>query len=36
VTDRYWPDFTVTDLHEAIRDYAGRNRRFGALDQTNS
>lgn len=36
VTDRYWPDFTVADLHDAIRDYAQRNRRFGALDATNT
>ena len=32
VTDVLWPDFQVKDLHEAIRDYAGRSRRFGALD----
>ena len=31
-----WPDFTVADLHEAIRSFAGRNRRFGALDGTNT
>ena len=36
VSDRYWPDFKVADLHEAIRDYASRNRRFGAVDETNS
>ena len=36
VRKRHWPDFRVGDLHEAIRDYAGRNRRFGALDETNS
>jgi undecaprenyl diphosphate synthase len=28
----YWPDFTIAELHEAIRDYAGRDRRFGAVD----
>jgi undecaprenyl pyrophosphate synthase len=32
----YWPEFGVSDLHAAIRDYASRNRRFGALDDTNS
>ena len=32
VTDVLWPDFGVADLHKAIRDFAGRNRRFGALD----
>jgi undecaprenyl diphosphate synthase len=36
VTPRYWPDFGVDDLHAAIRDYAARNRRFGAVDETNS
>ena len=36
VSERYWPDFTVKDLHEAIRDYARRNRRYGAVDETNS
>jgi undecaprenyl diphosphate synthase len=36
VSDLYWPDFRVPDLHAAIRDYASRSRRFGAVDQTNS
>ena len=36
VTDVYWPEFDIARLHDAIRDYAGRNRRYGALDQTNS
>jgi undecaprenyl diphosphate synthase len=27
--DRLWPDFTRTDLWEAIGTYASRNRRFG-------
>ena len=31
VTDVYWPDFDQERLHEAILDYAGRNRRFGGL-----
>jgi len=26
-----WPDFRVEHLNEAIRDYAGRQRRFGAV-----
>lgn len=30
-TDVLWPDFTVRDLHEAIREYATRQRRFGSL-----
>lgn len=36
VSERYWPDFTTADLHQAIREYARRNRRFGAVDETNS
>jgi len=31
-----WPDFTIDDLHNAIKEYATRNRRFGALDNTNT
>lgn len=34
VTDVLWPDFTVAELHAAIRDYAGRSRRFGGLSGT--
>jgi len=33
VTDTCWPDFDVDHLHQAIRDYAGRVRRFGGLTQ---
>jgi undecaprenyl diphosphate synthase len=36
VSDVLWPDFTAGDLHEAICSFASRNRRFGALDQTNT
>jgi undecaprenyl diphosphate synthase len=31
VTEAFWPDFTVEHLHRAIRDFAGRHRRFGAV-----
>jgi undecaprenyl diphosphate synthase len=31
-----WPDFGVEDLYQAIRSFADRNRRFGALDHTNT
>lgn len=31
VTDKCWPEFDETTLHEAIRAYAGRRRRFGGL-----
>ena len=32
VTDKYWPEFCEDDLHQAIRDYAARERRFGGLN----
>ena len=28
-TDVLWPDFTLQDLSMAIKDYYGRNRRYG-------
>ena len=31
-----WPDFGIDDLHGAIRAFSQRNRRFGALDRTNT
>ena len=31
VTDVLWPDFSVERLNEAIREYAARERRFGAV-----
>jgi undecaprenyl diphosphate synthase len=31
-----WPDFNIEELHKALAEYAARNRRFGALDQTNT
>lgn len=34
VTPVLWPDFGVPELHAAIRDYAGRSRRFGGLDDS--
>lgn len=32
VTDVLWPDFRAPQLHEAIRDFARRQRRFGGVD----
>ena len=32
ITDVLWPDFTEADLHQALRAFAGRHRRFGGLD----
>jgi undecaprenyl diphosphate synthase len=31
VTDKCWPEFDVADLHDAIREFARRDRRFGGL-----
>jgi undecaprenyl diphosphate synthase len=31
VTDRFWPEFGVELLHDALRDFAKRERRFGGL-----
>jgi len=32
-TDVLWPDFRREDLFAAIREYQGRTRRFGAIDE---
>jgi len=34
VTETCWPDFTPETLHDACRDFARRNRRFGGLTVT--
>jgi undecaprenyl diphosphate synthase len=31
VTEKCWPDFDRATLHEALREFAGRERRFGGL-----
>jgi len=36
VTETLWPDFTRTDLLEAVSDYQNRERRFGGLARTSS
>ncbi len=33
VTELCWPEFREPDLHDAIRDFASRDRRFGGLNQ---
>ena len=35
VTDIHWPDFDEAEFHKALRDYAGRHRRFGGVDDSN-
>jgi undecaprenyl diphosphate synthase len=32
VTEHCWPEFREADLHQAIRDFAARDRRFGGLN----
>jgi Putative undecaprenyl diphosphate synthase len=32
-TDRMWPDFTGADLAEAVREFYGRERRFGTVPE---
>ena len=31
ITEKFWPDFSIEDFHQAIRDFANRDRRFGGL-----
>ena len=31
--DTYWPDFSEANLHKAIADYQGRQRRFGKTEK---
>jgi undecaprenyl diphosphate synthase len=33
VTEKFWPEFDEATLHDAIRAYAARERRFGGLNQ---
>ncbi len=30
-TEKYWPDFTPEEFHSALADFAGRDRRYGAI-----
>jgi undecaprenyl diphosphate synthase len=36
VTDVCWPEFREPELHTAIRDFAGRNRKFGGLNDADA
>ena len=36
VTETLWPEFAEYDLHEAVRAYAKRDRRFGGLSKKGS
>jgi undecaprenyl diphosphate synthase len=33
VTGTLWPDFGPDDLHQAVRQYAQRDRRFGGIKE---
>ena len=33
VTDTYWPDFSREDFVKALRDFRGRERRFGLTSE---
>jgi len=32
ITDKFWPDFREPDLHQALKDFCHRDRRFGGLN----
>ncbi len=31
ILDKLWPDFSTDDLNDALREFSGRNRRFGGV-----
>jgi undecaprenyl diphosphate synthase len=31
-TSKYWPDFGIEELKEAIKEYQRRERRFGGIN----
>ena len=33
VTEKCWPEFREPDLHDSLRDFARRDRRFGGLNK---
>lgn len=33
ISDSFWPDFREPELHQALLNFAGRDRRFGGLNQ---
>lgn len=33
ISDSFWPDFREPELHQALLNFAGRDRRFGGLTQ---
>jgi undecaprenyl diphosphate synthase len=35
-TDRMWPDFEIKDLDAALKDFSGRERRFGGVPESSA
>ncbi len=33
ITEKLWPEFSIEDFHQAIREFSSRKRRFGGLDK---
>ncbi len=33
-TSKFWPDFTVGEFHKALKEFAGRDRRYGGVKTT--
>ena len=36
VTETLWPDFDTNELHEALKSYQSRERRFGKVSPSDS
>ena len=34
-TSKYWPEFTVTEFHKALKEFVSRDRRYGGVKITN-
>jgi len=32
-SDRLWPDYSTSDVDDAVREFASRSRRYGGLDK---
>ena len=33
VIDKYWPEFTIQCLHEAVKEFSTKQRRFGKTSE---
>ena len=34
-TSKYWPEFTIEEFHKALKDFSGRDRRYGSIKLKN-